>query len=79
MLIGVPDYRRPHVALGTHFITQVTCQWVHWLCNVVSRQALKGAIITFKENHLFSIDAIALLLAHVRCLFTLQLMNRIFQ
>ncbi|MEM9909101.1 MAG: transposase, partial [Cyanobacteria bacterium P01_D01_bin.44] len=28
----MPNYRRPYIAGGTYFITQVTYQRVPWLC-----------------------------------------------
>lgn len=65
----MPNYRRPYIAGGTYFITQVTYQRVPWLCRDVGRQALRTAILSVKESYPFSMDAIVLLPDHFRCLF----------
>ncbi|MEM7794867.1 MAG: transposase [Cyanobacteria bacterium P01_C01_bin.118] len=67
----MPNYRRPYIAGGTYFITQVTYQRVPWLCWDIGRQALREAFITVKERHPFSIEAIVLLPEHFHCLLTL--------
>ena len=60
----MPNYRRPYVPAGTYFITQVTYGRVPWLCSDIGRKALREAIMTVRERHLFSIAAIVLLPEH---------------
>ena len=67
----MPNYRRPQIAGGTYFITQVTYQREPWLCRDVGRKALREAILKVRENHPFSIDAFVLLPDHFHCLWTL--------
>lgn len=49
--LRMPNYRRPYIAGGTYFITQVTYQRVPWLCWDIGRQALREAFIAVKERH----------------------------
>ncbi|HEY9646675.1 MAG TPA: hypothetical protein V6C88_09910, partial [Chroococcidiopsis sp.] len=49
----MPDYRRPGIAGGTYFITQVTYQRQPWLCREVGRQVLRTAINQVRETRLF--------------------------
>jgi putative transposase len=55
------NYRRPHVAGGTYFITQVTYQRQPWLCSELARTALRAAIESVRLQYPFSIDAFVLL------------------
>jgi putative transposase len=67
----MPNYRRPGIAGGTYFITQVTYQRQPWLCSDLARHALRTAITAVRKNHPFSIDAFVLLPDHFHCLWTL--------
>lgn len=40
----MPNYRRPAIAGGTYFITQVTYQRQPWLCTDIARHTLRTAI-----------------------------------
>ncbi len=50
-LISMPNYRRPYIAGGTYFITQVTYQRERWFCGELGRRALREALITVRQNH----------------------------
>ncbi|WP_346293823.1 REP-associated tyrosine transposase [Sphaerothrix gracilis] len=67
----MPDYRRPGIAGGTYFITQVTYQRQPWLCREIGRHALRTAINQVRETRPFAIDAFVLLPEHFHCLWTL--------
>ncbi len=67
----MPNYRRPHVAGGTYFITQVTYQRQPWLCRDVARHALRTAISQVRHKRPFHLDAFVLLPDHFHCLMTL--------
>ncbi len=73
----MPNYRRPHIAGGTYFITQVTYQRERWFCGEVGRQALREAIITVRQNHPFTIDAFVLLPDHFHVSITTRTFIRI--
>ena len=60
----MPDYRRPGIAGGTYFITQVTYQRQPCLCREVSRHALRTAIKQVRETRPFAIDGFVLLPDH---------------
>ncbi len=70
-IIQMSNYRRPHVAGGTYFITQVTYQRQPWLCSEVARTALRAAIESVRQHYPFSIDAFVLLHDHFHCIWTL--------
>jgi putative transposase len=67
----MPNYRRPHIAGGTYFLTQVTYQRERWFCGEVGRRALREAIITVRQNYPFTINAFVLLPDHFHGLWTL--------
>jgi putative transposase len=67
----MPNYRRPGIARGTYFITQVTYQRQPWLCREIGRHALRTAINQVRETRPFAIDAFVLLPDHFHCLWTL--------
>jgi putative transposase len=67
----MPNYRRPTIAGGTYFITQVTYQRQPWLCDELARHALRTAIERVREHRPFQIDAFVLLPEHFHCLWTL--------
>jgi len=67
----MPNYRRPGIAGGTYFITQVTYQRQPWLCREMGRHALRTAINQVRETRPFAIDAFVLLPDHFHCLWTL--------
>lgn len=67
----MPNYRRPHVAGGTYFITQVSYQREKWFCRDEGRKALRQAFITVKQRYPFTIDAFVLLPDHFHGLWTL--------
>lgn len=66
----MPNYRRPHIADGTYFITQVTYQRQPWLCCELARTALRVAIESVRQEYPFSIDAFVLLHDHFHCIWT---------
>jgi REP element-mobilizing transposase RayT len=70
-LISMPNYRRPHIAGGTYFITQVTYQRERWFCGELGRRALREALITVRQSHPFTINAFVLLPDHFHGLWTL--------
>jgi putative transposase len=72
------NYRRPNIAGGTYFITQVTYQRVPWLCEDVGRKAIREAIKKVMLKYPFSIDAFILLPDHFHCLLTLPLNDKDF-
>jgi putative transposase len=49
------DYRRPGLAGGTYFITQVTYPRQPWLCCAIGRHALRTAIHQVRETRPFAI------------------------
>ncbi|MDA0265599.1 MAG: hypothetical protein O3A14_01300 [Cyanobacteria bacterium] len=51
----MPNDRRPGIAGGTDFITQVTHQRHPWLCSDLARHAPRTAINTVRHNHPFAI------------------------
>jgi putative transposase len=65
------NYRRPHIAGGTYFITQVTYQRQPWLCSELARTALRAAIESVRQQYPFSIDAFVLLHDHFHSIWTL--------
>lgn len=65
------NYRRPHIAGGTYFITQVTYQRQQWLCRDIARHALRTAIEQVRKTRPFTVDAFVLLPDHFHCLLTL--------
>ena len=65
------NYRRPAIAGGTYFITQVTYQRIPWLCSDLGRKALREAIAKVREKYPFEINAFVLLPDHFHCLWTL--------
>ena len=65
------EYRRPYVAGGTYFITQVTYQRNPWLCSELGRKALREAITRVREKYPFRVDAFVLLPDHFHCILTL--------
>lgn len=67
----MPNYRRPGIAGGTYFITQVTHQRQPWLCGTIARHALRTAINQVRTTRPFAIDAFLLLPDHFHCLWTL--------
>ncbi len=67
----MPNYRRPAIAGGTYFITQVTYQRHPWLCTDNARHALRTAINQVRQNRPFLINAFVLLPDHFHCLWTL--------
>jgi putative transposase len=67
----MPNYRRPGIAGGTYFITQVTHQRQPWLCREITRYALRTAITQVRKTRPFSIDAFVLLPDHFHCRWTL--------
>ena len=67
----MPHYRRPHIAGGSYFITQVTHQRQPWLCSEVGRTAFRAAIESVRQQYPFSIDAFVLLPDHFHCIWTL--------
>ena len=70
------DYRRPNIAGGTYFITQVTYQRIPWFCTDVGRKALREGIEHINKKYPFSIDAFILLPDHFHCLWTLPINDR---
>ena len=52
----MPNYRRPNLAGGTYFITQVTYHREPWLCSEVGRKALREAMEKVGEKYPFSRD-----------------------
>ncbi len=68
----MPNYRRPGIKGGTYFFTQVIYDRnAAWLCNDISRTALREAIIKVRKKYPFSIDAFVLLHDHFHCTLTL--------
>lgn len=67
----MPNYRRPGVAGGTYFITQVTYQRQPWLSEEIGRRALRQAIARVRERYPFKVDAFVLLPDHFHCIWTL--------
>lgn len=67
----MPNYRRPAIAGGTYFITQVTYGRQPWLCTDLARHALRTAINQVRQNRPFRVDAFVLLPDHFHCLWTL--------
>jgi putative transposase len=65
------NYRRPAIAGGTYFITQITYQRIPWLCSDLGRKALREAIAKVREKYPFEINAFVLLPDHFHCLWTL--------
>ncbi len=47
----MPNYRRPHVAGGSYFITQVTYQRDAWLCRDMGKKALREGIEKVREKY----------------------------
>jgi putative transposase len=74
----MPNYRRANVCGGTYFITQVTYQREHWLCNDTARYALRHAIKKVREKYTFTIDAFVLLPDHFHCIWTLPIEDNDF-
>jgi putative transposase len=73
------NYRRPAIAGGTYFITQVTYQRIPWLCSDVGRKALREAIAKVREKYPFEINAFVLLPDHSIVCGRYQKKIRIFQ
>ena len=67
----MPNYKRPKIAGGTYFITQVTHKREPWLCTETARQAIKQAIKKVKKKYPFTIEAFILLPDHFHCIWTL--------
>ncbi|MGD1943937.1 MAG: transposase [Leptolyngbyaceae cyanobacterium] len=67
----MPNYRRPKIAGGTYFVTQVTHQRSPWLCRADARDALRTEIAQVRRNRPFQIEAFVLLPDHFHCLLTL--------
>ena len=72
----MPNYRRPKIAGGTYFMTQVTDQRQPWLCQALARHALRTAINRVREKRPFFINAFVLLPDHCHCLWTLPQNDR---
>jgi putative transposase len=49
----MPNYRRLHLPGRSYFFTHVTYQRHPWLCTDLGRQALREAIITVRQKHLY--------------------------
>ncbi|XHX75801.1 MAG: transposase [Stenomitos frigidus ULC029] len=64
----MPNYRRPKIAGGTYFMTQVTDQRQPWLCQALARHALRTVIDRVREKRPFLINAFVLLPDHFHCL-----------
>jgi len=68
----MPNYRRIVLAGGTFFFTQTLYDRKRaWLCDELSRRALREAITTVRKNYPFTIDAWVLLPDHLHCIWTL--------
>jgi putative transposase len=67
----MPNYRRWKHPGRTYFFTLVTYRRIPWLCEDMARTALRQAILTVKQHHPFTIDAMVLLPDHLHCLWTL--------
>ena len=67
----MPNYRRPKIAGGTYFVTQVTHQRSPWLCRADARDALRTAIAQVRRKRPFQIEAFVLLPDHFHCVLTL--------
>lgn len=67
----MPNYRRPAIAGGTYFITQVTYHRQAWLCTDIARHTLRTAINQVRQDRPFLIHAFVLLPDHFHCLWAL--------
>ncbi len=64
-------YRRANTAKATYFFTGVTYRRQPILCDVPVREALRDAIVSVREQRLFTIDTWVLLSDHLYCIWTL--------